>query len=59
MTFYEKDSLAKALVLFEKADLYINEDNHYKFRTDNYRHIKIFDKSELKKETVKILYNAF
>lgn len=52
MMFYEKDSLAKALVLFEKANVYIDKSNDYNFRTDIYKRIKIFDKSELKKGTV-------
>lgn len=63
MQFYDKDTLADALVLYEHANIYIDEDNDYKFRTDHYYRIKIFDKEAYKfadisipfydKETVK------
>ncbi|MCB0400024.1 MAG: DUF3857 domain-containing protein [Winogradskyella sp.] len=44
MQFYDKDTLANALVLYEHANIYIDEENDYKFRTDHYYRIKIFDK---------------
>lgn len=44
MKFYDKDTLANALVLYEHANIYIDEENDYKFRTDHYYRIKIFDK---------------
>ncbi len=54
MTYYEKDSSAKALVLEEKGHVYIDSKNDYNFRTDIYKRIKIFDKSELDKATINI-----
>ena len=44
MQSYEKDTLANALVLQEHANVYIDEKNDYKFRTDYYFRIKIFNK---------------
>ena len=34
MTIYEKDTTANAVVLFEHANLYIDENNKHVFRTD-------------------------
>lgn len=44
MYFYDKDTLANALVLYEHANTYIDEESDYKFRTDYYYRVKIFNK---------------
>lgn len=45
MSFYEKDSTAKALVLYEQVNRYPDRDNDEIPRIDYYFRIKIFDKS--------------
>lgn len=55
MTIYDKDSTAKALVLLDHANVYIDEENNYDFRTDYYKRIKIFHKSEFERATIKII----
>jgi len=50
----EKDSTAKALVLYDYANVYVDPDNEYDFRTDYYRRIKLFDKSEADRATIRI-----
>lgn len=54
MKLYAKDSTAKALVLFEHANLYLDEKHDHDFRTDYYSRIKLFDKSEFNRATIKI-----
>lgn len=54
MSQYEKDSLAKAVVLQEKGFVYLDERNDYDFRRDVYRRVKIFDKSEFDRATITI-----
>lgn len=45
MTVYEKDSTAAAVVLYEHANVYLDQKNDYKTRTDYYYRIKILDKT--------------
>lgn len=45
MNTYKNDSLADALVLYEHANVYLDEKNEYKFRTDYYFKIKLFNKN--------------
>ncbi|MDY0780768.1 hypothetical protein [Tenacibaculum sp. IB213877] len=54
LRIYDKDSTANALVLYEHANVYIDEKNNYKFRTDYYYRIKIFNKEEYKRATIKL-----
>ncbi len=54
MTSYELDSIAGALVLEEKGYSYVDDKNNYDFRRDIYRRVKIFDKSEFKRTTIRI-----
>ncbi len=51
---YKNDSLANALVLFEKANLYIDEENEYKFRTDYFFRIKLFNKDAFSRSDIVI-----
>lgn len=44
MTVYDKDSTATAVVLYEHANVYLDELNDYNTRTDFYYRIKILDK---------------
>lgn len=44
MITYEKDTLANAVVLYEQANVYLDERRDYKFRTDYYYRIKLFNK---------------
>lgn len=54
MQYYDKDSTAKALYLFDHANVYIDKDYDYDFRTDYYERVKLFDKSEFNRATIKI-----
>lgn len=54
MTSYKKDSTAKALILEETGHLYIDKENEYDFRTNIYKRVKIFNKSELNRATINI-----
>ena len=54
MKFYEKDSTARALVLEEKGYIWVDRKNKYDFRTDIYKRVKIFDKSEIDLATIKV-----
>lgn len=45
MTTYNKDSTATAVVLYEHANIYLDENNDHNTRTDYYYRIKILDKS--------------
>jgi len=55
MDVYQKDTTAKAVVLYEHANLYIDERNDFKFRTDFYYRIKLFKKEAFNKATISIL----
>ena len=57
MSAYSKDTLAEAVVLFEHANVYLDEKNDYKFRTDYYFRIKLFNKEAFSKATIQILLN--
>ena len=54
MLVYEKDSTANAVVLFEHANLYIDEERNFDFTTDFYFRIKILKKDGLDKATINI-----
>ncbi len=45
MTIYDKDSTAAAVVLYEHANVYLDEQHKYNTRTDFYYRIKILDKN--------------
>jgi hypothetical protein len=45
MSFYDKDSTAGAVVLYEHANIYLDTENDNNTRTDFYFRIKILDKS--------------
>jgi hypothetical protein len=51
---YEKDTTANAVVLYEHANYYIDEDKDYKKTTDYYFKIKIISKEGADKATVEI-----
>ena len=54
MTVYDRDSTANAVVLYEYANYYIDKESDYKFRTDFYYRIKIFDKNAFDRATINI-----
>lgn len=54
LTKYDKDTTANALVLYEHANHYLDEDNNYKKRTDYYFKIKILKKEGNNKAIIKI-----
>lgn len=54
MPFYIKDTTANAVVLYEHANVYIDELNNFKFRTDYYYRIKLFKKEVFDKATISI-----
>ncbi len=54
LTVYEKDSTANAVVLYEHANVYVDEKNDYNFRTDHYKRIKIFNNAATDQTTVTI-----
>ena len=54
MPFYEKDSSASAVILYEHANLYTDPDNDYKTRTDYYFRVKIFHKNAFELSTINI-----
>lgn len=56
MMVYEKDSTAKALVLYEHANTYLDPNNDHKTRTDYYFRIKIFNKSAFDLANISIEY---
>ena len=56
MKFYDQDTLADALVLYEHANVYIDEDHDYKFRTDYYYRIKIFNKEAYDKANISVSF---
>lgn len=43
MKYYSEDTLADAVVLYEHANVYIDKENNYDFRTDYYFKIKLFN----------------
>ena len=51
---YDKDSTATSIVLQEFANLYIDKENDYAFRTDYYKRVKLFNKDDEEKATVTI-----
>ena len=57
MTTYEKDSTANALVLYEQANYYRSKPKNFRFTTEYYKRIKIFNKKGLNKATVTIYTN--
>jgi hypothetical protein len=57
MTFYKKDSTANALVLYEQANYYRSKPKNFRFTTEYYKRIKIFNKKGLNKATVTIYTN--
>ena len=59
MKLYSKDTTAKAVVLYEHANYYINEQKNFKKTTDYYFRIKILKKEGFNKATVDIpIYNV-
>lgn len=54
LSVYEKDSIAGAVVLYEHANVYIDEKKNYDFRTDYYFRIKIFDKAAFEKGNIEV-----
>ena len=58
MTSYAKDSTAKALVLFEHANYYRDSKSDYRFATDHYKRIKIFNKDAAKEEIIVKIYTG-
>lgn len=55
MKFYPKDTIAQAVVLEDHGNLYISKEHDYKNRTDFYTRVKLFNKNEFDRATVKIL----
>lgn len=55
LTVYDKDSTANAVVLYDFANTYYSEEkDNYRFRTDYYKRIKLFNKKASNKATIKI-----
>ncbi|MGG8496794.1 hypothetical protein ACQY1Q_10280 [Tenacibaculum sp. TC6] len=54
MRVYEKDTMARALVLKEHANYYLNEKKNYKHTTDFYFKVKILKKEGFDKATISI-----
>lgn len=54
LNIYEKDSTAKAVVLYEHANLYLDPENDYKTRVDYYYRIKILSKEGFDKANISI-----
>lgn len=54
MKFYEKDSSAVAVVLYDQGNLYTYDNNLNEFRTDYYFRIKILKNEGLDKATIRI-----
>lgn len=61
MKFYEKDSAAVAVVLYDQGNLYTYDNNLNEFRTDYYFRIKILKNKGLDKATIRIPFfnNAY
>jgi uncharacterized protein YcnI len=58
MGSYANDRKAKALVLYEHANYYRDDRNNYRFATDYYKRIKIFDKDEAQDKTIINIYTG-
>lgn len=58
MASYANDRNAKALVLYEHANYYRDDRNNYRFVTDYYKRIKIFDKDEAQDKTIINIYTG-
>jgi len=54
MSVYKKDTTANAIVLYEHANVYIDESNDFNFRTDYYHRIKLFKKEAFDRATISI-----
>lgn len=54
MTIYDKDSTAAAVVLYEHANVYLDQNNDYNTRTDFYFRIKILNKSAFDQANISI-----
>jgi len=55
MKVYEKDSTANAVVLYEHANVYLDEKHDLDYRTDYYHKIKLIRKESFDRATVKVL----
>lgn len=55
LAVYKKDSTANVLVLEEDANVYVDENSKYKFRTDYYNRTKFFNKKNEKEATVSVM----
>jgi len=51
---YPADTSATALVLYESANIYMEEKSDFNFRTDYYFRIKLFDKTAFHKANIRI-----
>ena len=58
MGSYAQDRSAEALVLFEHANYYRDPRSKYRFATDYYKRIKIFNKDEAQDKTVVEIYTG-
>lgn len=54
MTYYDKDSSANALVLYEQGNYYRSKLNNFRFTTDYYHRVKIFNREGVKNATITI-----
>jgi hypothetical protein len=52
MTYYEKDSSANALVLYEQGNYYRSKLKDFRFTTDYYHRVKIFNREGVKNATI-------
>ena len=52
--YYDKDSTANALVLYEHANTYLSEKDALDFKTDFYYRIKLFTSAAFNRATVKV-----
>ncbi len=50
MTFYKKDSSANALVLYEQSNYYRSKPKNFRFTTDYYHRIKIFNRKGIERK---------
>ena len=58
MASYAQDPEAPALVLFEQANYYRDDRNNYRFVTDYYKRIKIFNKDEAQDKAIIAIYTG-
>ena len=54
MKSYDRDSIANAVVLYEHANYYVNEQQNFNLTTDYYFRIKILKKEGFEKATISI-----